>query len=314
MRIRGGDPRSCWRKGVGTEGKCACAGRPPLAYHLISKEAWEKGSLNLRLRFLHGLVRDDKVVKQVTSLLDGVDQLICEESRGDFGALAHDGGPDGQFGVILGKSDRDIVPLLPKLFHLVLIHDSPDESVVGALRILAPKFGGARNTGDDLGLLSVKGVDGGAHGVLRHGVAVEEEANDEVGEEHHGVEALHQRQLDVYKGHILSTSGIGGIFEQALFFQHLVGFVVGDARSAKANLSELAIQQRRVRLGPRPGLGAVESRAEEVQGADDGDDGEDEAFGAELPQTVALVHIIPFRVWARSRDGTIAGQADGNGL
>lgn len=196
--------------------------------------------------------------------------------------------------MILGEGDGDIVPLIPKLLHLVLVHDSPDESVVGALRIFAPKFSGARNTRDDLSLLSVKGVDGGAHGVLGHGVAVEEKANDEVGEEYHGIEALHQRQLDVYKGHVLSASRIRGIFEQALFGQDLVGFVVGDARSAKANESELAIQEGSVRLGPRLGLGPVESRAEEVQSADDGDDGEDQAFGAELAQAVALVHIIPF--------------------
>lgn len=273
----------------------------------------ERG-LDLRLRFLHGLVRDDKVVKQIASLLDSVDQLVCEECRGDFGALAHDGGPDGQLGVILGEGDRDVVALLPKLLHLVLVHDGPDESVVGALRVSAPQFGGARDARDDLSLLSVEGVDGGAQGVLGHGVGVEEEANNEVGEEHHGIEALHERQLDVQKGHVLSTSRIRGIFEQALFFQHLVGFVVGDARPAKSNLSELATQEGSVRLGPRLGLGPVESRAEEVQTADDGDDEEDEAFGAELAQTVALVHVIPFRVRARRRDGTSAGQAGGNGL
>lgn len=77
MRIRGGGPRSCWRKGVGTEGKCACAEQPLPVYHLISIEAWDfigsgERLLNLRRRLLHGLVRDDKVVKQITSLLDGV--------------------------------------------------------------------------------------------------------------------------------------------------------------------------------------------------------------------------------------------------
>ena len=67
-------------------------------------------------------------------------------------------------------------------------------------------------------------------------------------------------------------------------------------------------------LGPCLCLGTVQSRANEVQSADDGDNGQNETLGAELAQSMALVYVVPFRVRARGRDRSTVGETSSASL
>jgi hypothetical protein len=89
---------------------------------------------------VNGLVGDDQCLEILASVRNSLDKFWGEHCLGDLSALAHHGGPVGKLGVVLGSGQRDIVALVAKTPHLVLVHDSKNETVVS--RILAGGRGG----------------------------------------------------------------------------------------------------------------------------------------------------------------------------
>ena len=260
------------------------------------------------------MIGDDEIVEQVASLLDSGHKLVSQESTGDLGALAHDGRPNRQLKVVLGKGNGDVVPVVAQLLHLVLVDHGPDESVIGALGILATQFRGTGEARDDLILLAVEGVNDSLSRVLRDTGALKNETENGLEGGHKGVEALLEGQLHIHESHILTTSGIGGVLKEALLLDQLLGSQLLGVLVLEADAGEFARQDGRVCAGPCPRLGAVQLGADIVQSEDDGNDGYDKALGLELAKAVALMDVIPFRVGESSGSSISGGTSTSSGI
>ncbi|POR34086.1 hypothetical protein TPAR_05740, partial [Tolypocladium paradoxum] len=275
---------------------------------VLEEEALARVRVVERLGLFRRLVRDDEVLENVARRNDGGDQLRGEERVGDLRVLAHDAQPVGQLGVVLGGGERDVVAVLARLLHAVLVDDGPDEALVGALGILGRADLGGPGHGRDSQqvLLSVKGVQEGLEGVGRRGEHVGKEGEARLDDVHEGVEALSHGDFDVDKGRVLAARGVRGKLKERLLLKQHVGADVGihGGRAAEADERELALQQGRMGPDPRPGPGAVGPRAQDVEEEYEGRDGEDEALGPELGERVALMDIVPLRPRHAGSSGT----------
>lgn len=247
---------------------------------------------------LERLVGDDKVVKVLASGGDGVDELLGEQGVGDFSALAHNGKPGRELGVVLGGGQGDVVALVAELLHARLVDESPDEAVESALVVTHGLVGHAAQSGDRQVLLAVEGVHSDLGGVLGRAKHVAGEAGGRLDQVHDGVVTLGQLDVDVDKGHVLAAGSVRGELRQrALLHQVIVVGVLALAVGSKQG--ELLAQSCHVAADPGADFVAVRAGTEEVQRKNGDSDQQDEAFGLELGQRVALVDVVPFGVGRR---------------
>jgi hypothetical protein len=181
------------------------------------------------LRLVHGLVRDDEGLEAVSGIVNGLDELGRQDGVGHLGVLAHDGGPDGELGVVAGGGQGEVVAVVAHALHHVLVDDGEDEAVEGAvgdlLGVALAKSRGNRR------LAAVKGVRSGFHALGGGGHALEEQAEHLLAKVHERVVALGEGELEVDKGHVLATRGICRVRIGRLFAQH-----VGRVRGLVARL------------------------------------------------------------------------------
>lgn len=209
--------------------------------------------------------------------------------------------------MVPSRGDGEIVAVVTDLLHPLLVDNGPHEAVKGALTILDLQLGGARNAGDGISLHAIEGVQDGLQGILRRGEALREEAERRLDDRRERAEPLLQCQLGVHEGDVLASGRVGRELEQALLLEDLAsplaaerldqlvaGLVGVHGRDAlEAHERELGGDGDGVRLGPLPGLGAVQPRADHVQDEHDTDADQDPALDFELREGVPLVDIVP---------------------
>ena len=263
-----------------------------------------EGKRGVLLGLIHGLVSDDQGLEVVAGIGNGLDELGGEDSVCNLGALAHDGDPEGKLRVILARSEREVITILAHALHEVLVHDSEDEAVEGAVgHLLAGAF---YERGGDLGLLAVEHVGGGFQTLRRGGHALEEEREEELADAQKRVEALRQGQLEVDKGDILAAGRVRGVLVGFLLLQQVVKVELllgARLRAHVSDLSELILEDGRMRLGPVGGLAAVAAGAPEMHGDDDEDEGQDVQLELEIIEGGALPHAVPGRVGGLAQGG-----------
>ena len=164
---------------------------------------------------INGLVSDDQSLEILTSISDSLDQIRCEHGLGDLGALAHDSGPVGELGVVLGRGQGDVVALVTEGPHLVLVDNGKDESIVG--RVLASGSGREESL-----LLAIEAVGSGLNPLGRRGHAVGEEGHGSLAEPRERVVTLVQRDPDVQPRDVLSSGAVGDVLALALLLQHVL--------------------------------------------------------------------------------------------
>lgn len=266
---------------------------------------------NSRLGLLNRLVRNDQILKRITSVLGSLDELRGQKKVGNLGALAHDGQPLGKLGVVLGDGKRQVVAIIANLLHLVLVNKSPNKVVIGAL-VLGLELASAGDRGHNLGLSSIKGIDGSVTDILGSGEAVPEESKSGLEDGGERVEALDKSKLDIDEGDVGTAGGVGSKLEETLLanFSHLG---LRGWNPVKAHGGELGGKGSVVGLDPLPGLGAVAASAEEVEEEEEANDGENDALALELREGMALVEAVPFCVGAQCLRGLGSGQGVGDG-
>lgn len=225
-----------------------------------------------RLWLVNGLVGDDQRLEVVAGVVDSLDQLRGKNSVGDLGALAHDGGPDGELGVVASGGQRDVVAVLTHALHHVLVHNRENETVEGAVGHLLRIARSVRWR--VLGLVAVENVRGSLDALGGDREALEEQGDHVLGEQHEGVVALDQAHLEVDEGDILASSRVRLVLVRLLLLQD----VVRHFSQLVPDLGELLLQYGRVCLGPGFRLSPVGARAPDV----DEDQGEEEGQNVHL--------------------------------
>jgi hypothetical protein len=256
-----------------------------------------------------GLVGDNEGLEVVAGVVDGLDELGGQDHVGDFGALAHDGGPDGELGMVACGGEGHIVAVLTHALHDVLVHNRKDEAVERAaghlLRVARTVVRGV------LGLVAVKDVRGRLDALGGGREALEEKGNDELSEEHERVVALHQRHLEVDKGRVLAARRVCLELVRLLLAQDAV--CAGLLARLVADLGELLVQGGRVCLGPGLRLAAVGARAPDVDEDQDSEEGQDVHLQLEVLGRRALPHAVPGRVGPRAHGARLLGHVGGIG-
>lgn len=221
---------------------------------------------------LHGLINrlvgNNQVLEVIAGLLNSLGKLIREQSIRDLRTLGHDRNPVRQLVVIPGESDASVVAVLTELPHVVLVHNSPDESIVGGVVDLQGRAIIGRE-GDNILLLSIEGVRGSLVGFRRGGPALKQEAQDSLRPESDGVVPLGELNGHVHERHVLTTGRVGGEFLSGAFLEERLGvglsFAVAVAGAVETHNGELALQSGGVSLRPVARLAAVLARAPEVE-------------------------------------------------
>lgn len=272
-----------------------------------------KKKRNSRLGGILGHIGDDEALEIVeTGLFDGGNKILCQESLGDLGTLAHDRGPVGKFGVVFGGGETDVVALVSEPLHGILVDNSPDETVV--TRVFAPYGLLARYTRDEVFLLAVECIGGDLDFFGNRRERVHEEGHDGLADHSKGVVTLVESDFQVGKSDVLSARGIGHEDVLGLLFQNiLVGAALldglgqsllldldgtDDATTAEADACEFRLEGADVRSHPGIGAAAVRPDAPPVAGQDDQDDGQDDGLHLEITPCHALMHVVPLCVRA----------------
>jgi hypothetical protein len=226
--------------------------------------------------------------------------------------------------MVAGGGQRQIVAVVAEALHDVLVHNSEDEAIVGAvgdlLGICLAVYRG------DLGLLAIEHVRSSLEALLRGREALEEERQNVLAESEEGVEALGESQLEVDEGDVLAAGSVGGVLVGLLLAEDVLELgglgqgagevVVTDTARAcggleVADLDELVLQDRDVCLGPVAGLAAVALGAPDVE-CDDGDqERQDVHLQLEVLGRRALPHAVPCRV--RAAGNASRGRGDRRG-
>lgn len=246
--------------------------------------------MHILLGGVDGLVGDDQSLEVLAGISDSLDKLRSKHGLGDLGALAHDGSPVRKLGVILGSGQRDIVALVTKTSHLVLVHNGENETIVGG--ILASGRRGKKSL-----LLAIEGVRGGLNPLARIRHAVGEESHGGLAEPRKGVVALVQSDLDVQPGDVLSSGAVSDVLALALLLQHVLGnlsaasqretFLLGVGHASilagvETNACVLAVEHGQVSGGPFLRAGAVGASANDVDQDDDENHGDDNELLVEV--------------------------------
>lgn len=272
---------------------------------MVSDVLGKKRLCVIRLHILLGgidrLVSDNQSLEVLAGISDGLDKLRSKHGLSDLGALAHDSGPVGKLGVVLGSGQRDIVALLTKAPHLVLVHNGENETIVG--RILASGCRGKKSL-----LLAIEGVSGGLNPLARVGHAVREESHGGLAEPREGVVALVQSDLDVQPGDVLPSGTVSDVLALALLLQHVLGnlgaareretFLLGIGHASilagvETNAGVLAVKHGQVGGSPFLRAGAVGAGADNVDQDDDEDHGNDNELLVEVRKSRALPNAVP---------------------
>lgn len=222
--------------------------------------------------------------------------------------------------MVLSRGQRDVVTLVSERPHLVLVHNSPDETIVS--RVLA----GRRSREQGL-LLAVEAVGRGLDSLGGRGEAVGEEGGGQLAEPGERVVALVQRDLDVQPRDVLPAGAVGEVLALALLFQQVGGHVsaAGELRgailldvanagvlaAAETDAGVLAFEHGQVGRGPFLRAGAVGARADDVDEDDDQDDWHDEELLVEVGDGRALPHAVPRSVRAVDIGVVHRGRASG---
>lgn len=285
-------------------------------------------SVYVLLRSIDRLVGDDQSLEVLAGIRDSLDKFGSKHGLSDLGALAHDSGPVGKLGVVLGSGQRDIVALVTKAPHLVLVHNSEDEAIVG--RVLASGRGGKKSL-----LLAVKAVRSGLNPLngIRH--AVGEESHGSLAEPRKGVVTLVQGDLDVQPRDVLPSGAVSDVLALALLLQHILGnlsaarqreaFLLGVGHASilavvEANACVLAIEHGQVSGSPFLRASAVCAGANDVDEDDDQDHRNDNELLVEVRETRALPNAVPrsvravrIQVRGRSLGGSCSARGDRRG-
>lgn len=268
-------------------------------------------------RLVNGLVCDDQVLQQLSSILNGFDKLRGEEEFSDLGALAHDCSPIWKLGAILRSCDRDIVSVITKLLHGVLVDDRPDKSIVAALGVLTELVRSRSLAGDGEGLSAVERIDNSLHAINWCGRVVEEQAHTPLCEQSKRIVAFEESKIDVEERNVLSSGRISGKLLRRLLLQQLLwklksitgktlsqalalDLVHGRRSPTETDEREFLPENRSVRIDPSFCLLLIRARAQEMDDDNHGDDCEDNTFLLEFAEGVALVDVVPFRVRDRA--------------
>ena len=278
---------------------------------------------NSRLGLVLRLVRDNQVLKEITSGLGSFDQLGGQKGISNLSALAHDSQPVGQLGVVLGVGQREVVAVIACLLHALLVDNGPNKVVVGALGILRAQLGRTREVRDHIGFLAVKGIQSSLDPIADLRAALEEEVQNGLEEGSQGVEALGQGDLDLEEGNVGTAGGISGELKQAPLLDQVVALrnvgilqsldellaflvrdVLGNARVA--NNCELGGQRGSVGADPLLGLAPVQAGTDDVEDDEDGDDTKNNSLRLEVRPGISLMKPVPFGIRARRLEGNSA--------
>lgn len=239
----------------------------------------------------------------------GLDELRGQKGVGDLCALAHDGSPDGKLCVVAGSGQREVVAVVAQALHDVLVNDSEDEAIKGAVRDLLGVCLAVDRS--DLGFLTVEDVRGGLEALLGSWPAIEKQREGALTNAEEGVEALSERKLEVDEGDVLAASSVGGVLVRLLLAHDILelrGVLKGASqvlfantartigRLEVANLNELLLQDRNVALGPGTSLAAVALGTPEVDNNDGEEERQDVHLHLEVIERGALPHAVPLGV------------------
>lgn len=291
---------------------------------VILKASMGFTSVYVLLGGIDRLVGNDQCLEVLTGIRDSLDKFGSKHCLGDLGALAHDGGPVRKLGVVLGSGQRNVVALVTKAPHLVLVHNSKDETIVGG--VFASGRGGKQSL-----LLAVEAVRGGLDPLNGIGHAVGEEGHGSLAEPRKGVVALVQGDLDVQPRDVLPSSAVSDVLALALLLQHILGnlsatrqreaLLLGIGHASilavvETNACVLAIEHGQVSGSPFLRASAVCAGADDVDKDNDQDHGNDNKLLVEVGETRALPNAVPRGVRAvriQVRGGSLGGSCSARG-
>jgi hypothetical protein len=215
--------------------------------------------------------------------------------------------------MVLGSRKRQIVAVVAETLHEVLVQNSKDEAVVGAVALLALALSETRH---NFVLPPVKGVRGSLEAFLGRGEALEEDSNGLLAEAHQGVVAFGQGQLEVDESHVLASSGVGHVLVGLLFPQHVfdlccLDLVVGSFEVS--DLRKLLLKDWRMRLDPLGRDLAVLACSPQMEGDYDQDKGENVHLELKILDAYALPHTIPFCVGELANGRGLEGRRSDRG-
>jgi hypothetical protein len=253
-----------------------------------------------------GLVGDDHVLKQVAGGLNGSNKLGGKQGVGDLGALAHDSEPGRKLRVILGESERYVVSLVADSAHDILVNNTPDEAIVGALSILGADLRSSRERGHSEVLLAVEWVGHHLNGIRGRSKRLDEEAGEVLKAVDDRVELLGESELDVGESRVLSAGSVGRKLKEGLLLDEHFGvdiLVVHGGDATEAYESVLLVEDGGVGTDPGLSPGAIATSTDHVKQEDDTRDEEDDALHLELGDGMTLVDIVPLGEGDRGSSG-----------
>ncbi|KAJ6128464.1 hypothetical protein N7471_009681 [Penicillium samsonianum] len=268
-----------------------------------------------------GLVRHDQVLKVITSLLNGLDQLRGEEGIANLGTLGHHGDPRRELGVVLRESDGGIVAVVAELAHVALVNNSPDEAVVSRTRHLNGSSILGEN-GNQVLLLTIESIQQSLV-FLNGGLpALKEEAENILHDVGDGVVSLGHLDVDVEEGNVLAASRIRSELRgRPLLQQRLgVGELHGDcltfhgsrsSDSIESDDGKLLLKIRSVGLRPVPRLTSVLARSPQMEEDNQEDDGHDHCLLLEVARGCPLPYPVPGRVGDGLGGQSVGSRDDG---
>lgn len=260
-------------------------------------------------------------------VIDRLHHVRRQESVRHLGALAHHRRPRRKLGVVFRGGETQIVTLVAQRLHLILVHDSPNKTIVGAVftPTLLLLLCATRCSQQRL-LLPVKAVSRRFNLLNRRGHGVEKEAQHHLASPQHRVVPRVEIQLDVQPRNILPSRGVAEVLALALLLQHVLGNICTTRHRfrqtfrlrviqldtallpAEAYARELALQHGQVRGRPLLRAQPVLPAAPQIHEHDEQNDWQDEEFLVEVGDGHALPHAVPGGV------GSIGGGSGAEGV
>ena len=236
-------------------------------------------------------------------LFNGLNQFRSQERIGDLSTLCHHRHPGWQLGVILGESDRSVVSVLAELAHGVLVHDSPNERVIGRVVHLQGRRIPGRNRHQIL-LLAIERIGASLHTLGWRGPALKEEAERVVHQIRNRVLALGQFDRNVNKRNVLSARSISNKLLRSLLLEHVFQFwshrILSFSRclvnTTESDDRKLVPESGSMGLRPVPSLASVLPRTPNMADNQENNDRHDHCFLDKVLGRRPLPDPVPFRI------------------
>lgn len=248
---------------------------------------------DLRPGSVDGLVADDDGLEVVSSVVDSLDELGCEQHIGNLSALTHDSNPDRQLGVVARASQRQVVALVAHALHDILVYNCEDEAIERAVGDLLRVGLAVRRR--EFGLPAIEDVSGSLETLARCRETFEEQGKHALSQPHEGVGALVEAQLEVDESNVLASGRVCLVLVGLLLLEHAVHICNRSLSvwARVADLGKLLGQDRGVSLHPCLGLAAIALGAPEVNRDESDEEGQDVHLQLEVVHGGALPYPVP---------------------